>query len=38
MMELIYGLILSAVSFVGIMILTIVIGETVGRLFGPRED
>jgi hypothetical protein len=38
MTDLIYGLILSSVSFVGIMALVIVIGRTIGRLFGPRED
>ena len=38
MTDLIYGLILSGVSFVAIMALVIVIGRTIGRLFGPRED
>ena len=38
MTDLIYGLILSGVSFVAIMVLVIVIGRTIGRLFGPRED
>jgi hypothetical protein len=38
MTDLIYGLILSGVTFVGIMALVIVIGRTIGRLFGPRED
>ena len=38
MTDLIYGLILSGVTFVAIMFLVIVIGRTIGRLFGPRED
>ncbi len=38
MTDLIYGLILSGVTFVAIMALVIVIGRTIGRLFGPRED
>lgn len=38
MTDAIYGLILSGVTFVGIMALVIVIGRTIGRWFGPRED
>jgi len=37
MIDLIYGLILSGVTFVGIMALIIVIGRTVGSLLGPKE-
>ena len=38
MTDAIYGLILSGVTFVGIMALTVVIGRIIGRWFGPRED
>jgi hypothetical protein len=37
MIDLIYGLILSGVTFIGILALTVVIGKTVGGLFGPKE-
>lgn len=37
MIDLIWGLTLSALGFVGIMTLVVVMGRTIGRLFGPKE-
>lgn len=38
MIELLYGLALSLAGFVSIMALIIVMGRSIGRFFGPKED
>ena len=38
MIELIHGLGLSIAAFILIMVLIIVIGRSVGRWLGPKED
>jgi hypothetical protein len=38
MIDLVWGLVLSVAAFVFIMITVIVIGRSVGRWFGPKDQ